>query len=150
MFPATQESPTEKRNSGRTGPTSAEGRATCSQNATKHGACAQTLILPNESEQDWLDLLDHWRTTYRPHPGLESDFVLRTAQAEWFRLRTQRYYDLFVETLGGRAPHEWNPDEIKQHNLCLRYKTTAERGAHREYKVVEQHWKIRRPPVDPL
>jgi hypothetical protein len=39
----------EKRNWGRTGPTSPEGRAASSKNAIKHGACAQTLILPCES-----------------------------------------------------------------------------------------------------
>src|ERR1700722_11260188 len=43
----------KKRNSGHTGPTSPEDRATSSRNAIKHGACAKTLILPHESVADW-------------------------------------------------------------------------------------------------
>ncbi len=56
----------EKRNSGRTGPTSAEGRSASSKNATKHGACAHTLILPGESEQAWELLLNRWLHEYQP------------------------------------------------------------------------------------
>jgi hypothetical protein len=69
----------EKRNSGHTGHTTPEGRATCSRNAIKHGACSKTLILPNESEQDWLDLFDRWHNGYKPKAGLELDFVLKVA-----------------------------------------------------------------------
>ena len=40
----------EKRNSGRTGPTSFAGRQTSARNATRHGMCATTLIIAGEAE----------------------------------------------------------------------------------------------------
>jgi hypothetical protein len=132
----------KKRNSGRTGPTSAEGRATSAQNARKHGACARTLILPMESEQGWLILLSRWQDTYKPlEASLEADFVLRTAQAEWFRLRTQRQYDEFITTTAGQPPYMWTSAQCKMHDLMLRYKNSAERSFQREYRLLEAHYK---------
>jgi hypothetical protein len=132
----------QKRNSGRSGPTSLEGKAISSQNATKHGACSKTLILPNESEEDWLLLLARWRDTYQPtDESLEFDFVLKAAQAEWYRLRAQRNYDEFLLSMGGKPPHSWNPADVKTHDLSLRYRTSAERAFQREYRLLEQHLK---------
>jgi hypothetical protein len=132
----------KKRNSGRTGPTSAAGRATSAQNARKHGACATTLILPSDSQKGWLILLSRWHDTYKPREeSLEADFVLRTAQAEWFRIRTQHGYDDFLKTTSGLPLHMWTPEQIKMHELMLRYKTAAERSFHREYRALEAHYK---------
>jgi hypothetical protein len=137
-----------KRNSGRTGPTSPEGRAISSKNSIKHGACSRTLILPGESEESWLLLLSHWCQTYQPaEDSLEYDFVLKTAQAEWHRIRTQRNYDVYLYILQGVSPFNWTPDQIKKHDLNLRYKTAADRAFQREYRLLEQHYKIHRPIV---
>jgi hypothetical protein len=136
----------EKRDSGRTGPTSPEGRATSSKNATKHGACSHTLILPGESEDAWLLLLNRWCQTYEPEEdSLKYDFVLKTAQAEWHRIRTQRNYDVYLYILQGVSPFNWTPDQIKKHDLNLRYKTAAERAFQREYRLLEQHYKVHPP-----
>jgi len=133
----------EKRNSGRTGPTSAEGRATSSKNAIKHGACAQTLILPCESEESWLLLLNRWLKEYQPHEdSLLYDFVLKTAQAEWHRIRAHRNLESVMAFTQGRSPFNWTPDEIKKHDLCLRYATTAERAFQREFRLLEQFRKL--------
>jgi hypothetical protein len=138
----------EKRNSGRTGPTSPEGRAVSSKNSIKHGACSRTLVLPGESEDSWLLLLSHWCQTYQPvEDSLEYDFVLKTAQAEWHRIRTQRNYDVYLHILQGVSPFNWTPDQIKKHDLNFRYKTAAERAFQREYRLLEQHYKIHRPIV---
>jgi hypothetical protein len=65
-----------KRNCGRSGPTSPEGRAASSKNSTKHGACSRTLILPGESEEAWERLLARYVRTYQPaEDSLEYDFV---------------------------------------------------------------------------
>ena len=143
----------KKRNSGRTGPTSAEGRAASVQNARKHGACARTLILPMESEQGWLILLSRWQDSYQPlEASLEADFVLRTAQAEWDRLRAQRQYDEFITTSAGHPPYMWTPEQCKMHDLMLRYKNSAERSFHREYRLLEAHYKSHKlappPPAE--
>jgi hypothetical protein len=138
----------EKRNCGRTGPTSSEGRSASSKNAIKHGACSRTLVLPGESEESWQLLLGRWCKTYQPaEDSLEYDFVLKTAQAEWHRIRTQRNYDVYLHILQGVSPFNWTPDQIKKHDLNLRYKTAAERAFQREYRLLEQHYKIHRPIV---
>jgi hypothetical protein len=137
----------EKRNSGRTGPTSAEGRAASSKNAIKHGACAETLILPGESEEAWELLLNRWLKEYQPaEDSLEYDFVLKTAQAEWQRIRSQRNFNDFLCVLThGSSPYNWSPEQIKKHDLSLRYKTAAERAFQRECRLLEQYYKIHRP-----
>ena len=68
--PETFEPKCEKRNCGRTGPTSPEGRAASSKNSIKHGSCSQTLILPCEKEESWLLLLNRWLKTYQPRRRL--------------------------------------------------------------------------------
>jgi hypothetical protein len=136
----------EKRNCGRTGPTSPEGRIASSKNAIKHGACSRTLILPCESEEAWELLLSHFCKTYQPaEDSLEYDFVLKTAQAEWHRIRAQRNYDSFMCHTQGLSTFNWLPEQIKRHDLALRYKNAAERAFQREYRLLEQHYKIHRP-----
>ena len=137
----------EKRNCGRTGPTSAEGRLASSKNAIKHGACAETLILPCESEEAWELLFNRWLREYQPaEDSLEYDFVLKTAQAEWQRIRALRNFnDCLCVISQGSSPYNWSPDQIKKHDLSLRYKTAAERAFQREYRLLEQHYKIHRP-----
>ena len=126
----------EKRNCGRTGPTSPEGRAASSKNSTKHGACSRTLILPHESKEEWEDLLAHWCDIYKPaEDSLYYDFVLRTAEAEWHRRRAQLNFDVFMGSTGGGSTINWQPDQIKKHDLALRYKTTAERAFQREFRL---------------
>ena len=132
----------EKRNCGRTGPTSPEGRATSSKNSTKHGSCSQTLILPHEKEECWLLLLHRWLQTYQPaEDSLLYDFVLKTAQAEWYRMRAQINLDCHECSQPGLSPTHWTPDYIKKHDLFLRYKTTAERGFQRTFRLLEQFCK---------
>jgi hypothetical protein len=133
----------EKRNSGRTGPTSPEGRATSSKNSIKHGSCSQTLILPFEKEESWLLLLNRWLYTYQPpEDSLLHDFVLKTAQAEWYRMRAQRNLDCHECSQAGLSPANWTPDYIKKHDLLLRYKTTAERAFQRTFCLLEQFCKL--------
>jgi hypothetical protein len=99
--PDSSAEPQTKRNSGRTGPTSTAGRCISSQNARTHGACSTTLILPDEREEDWLILLSHWLETYQQtsQDSLLYDFVLKTAQADWFRQRNQNHYDDYLQNL---------------------------------------------------
>ncbi len=132
----------EKRNCGRTGPTSPEGRATSSKNSIKHGSCSQTLILPFEKEESWLLLLNRWLHTYQPpEDSLLHDFVLKTAQAEWYRMRAQRNLDCHECSQAGLSPANWTPEYIKKHDLLLRYRTTAERSFQRTFRLLEQFCK---------
>jgi len=142
MFSSEQTEP-KKRNSGHTGPTSASGREKSARNATRHGMCATTLILEGELESDWQDLLQTWLEAYQSptESTLLYTFVLKTAQAEWHRLRVQREYDLHLDTHANTPIADWQPHEIKTHDLILRYLTAAERRFQREYRMLEHHWK---------
>lgn len=132
----------KKRNCGRTGPTTPIGKAIAARNATRHGLCAHTLILPNENEADWLELLAAWRAQYAS-PAESSvlyTFIHKTAAAEWKRLRAEREYDFFYAFQEGRPFFTWHADQVKEHDLCMRYKTSAERTVQREYRMLEHHW----------
>ena len=60
---------------GSTGRTSPAGKATSSQNATKHGCTSTRLILPGESEADWLQLREGWIADYQPDSETFADLV---------------------------------------------------------------------------
>jgi hypothetical protein len=139
----TSESETQKRNSGHTGPTSTTGKAASARNATRHGMCATTLIMDGELEADWLELLQTWLEAYQnpAESTLLYTFVIKTAQAEWHRLRVQRQYDFHLDGPGNQPIGDWQPHEIKAHDLILRYLTAAERRFQREYRMLEHHWK---------
>ena len=141
--------PDEKRNCGHTGPTSPEGRAISSRNATRHGMCATTLILDHENEEDWLQLLNTWLDGYQNpvENSLLYTFVLKTAQAEWQRLRVQREYDFFLRNHSHPPITAWTPWELKSHDLLSRYLTAAERKFQRDYRMLEQHWKSHAAPA---
>ncbi len=140
------ETPRPKRNCGRTGPTSEAGRARSAQNSTKHGACAQTLLIFGEREQDWHLLLKFWTDQYKPaEDTVLYTFVLKTAQAEWTRLRCQRQYDDLVASYD-TAPYNYSPEQLRKHDLMMRYKTAAERCFQREYRQLEQHFKAHHIP----
>jgi hypothetical protein len=139
----------QKRNCGRTGPTSEEGRAISARNATRHGMCSTTLVMDGEVEADWLDLLKTWLDGYQ-NPAENSllyTFVLKVAQAEWQRLRVQREYDFHMYGHGSPPIGAWQPLEIKTHDLILRYLTAAERRFQREYRLLEHHFKTHAAPV---
>ncbi len=138
-----QPEPRQKRNCGRTGPTSPEGRAASSKNAIKHGSCSQTLILPCESEESWLLLLNRWLQTYQPpEDSLKHDFVLKTAQAEWYRIRAHINLDNFISLRQGASPFNWTAEQLKMHDLLLRYKNSAERSFQRDFRNLEQFCKL--------
>lgn len=150
--PGTPPFPTKKRNSGKTGPITPLGIARSAMNSLRHGGCSQTLILEGESEDAWLRLHDRWCATYRTSEqdnSLLYDFTRKTAQAEWFRIRCQHNHDLYLLSLGARSPFNWTPEEIKKHDLLLRYKNSAERSFLRENRALEQHYKLHPPPPPP-
>jgi len=123
-----------------------EGRASSRQNSLQHGSCAEITILSCESQEAFDEILRRWCATYQPEPAsLEFEFVLKTVQAEWQRIRCQRNYNDYIKILGERQPFDWSPEEIKKHDLLLRYKTTAERGFQRDYRLLEQHYKAHQP-----
>jgi hypothetical protein len=68
------------------GPVTPEGRATSSRNSLRHGFTAKSVVLPTESQEDFLALLDSYTHHFDPQGGVEMDLVQAMAAARW-RLR---------------------------------------------------------------
>jgi len=138
-----------KRNCGRTGPTSIIGRQIASRNAKRHGMCAKTLILENESQEDWDELLTMWLDSYQnpPEKTILYTYVVKAAQAEWFRLRIQREYDLFYASMDSAPLDSWHAEKEKTHQLMTRYRNGANRNAQSEKRMLDQHWKLHGKPA---
>jgi hypothetical protein len=102
------------------------------------GAQAYTLVLPDESQEAFDFLLAKWCEIYH---AIENTllylFVLKTAQAEWHRIRTQTEFNFFIHSIGGSA-FNWKPEHLAMHDRLLRYKNAAERCFQREFRQLEQ------------
>jgi len=72
-----------------TGPRTPEGRAAVGLNALRHGLTAQTAVLPNESPEEFQELLDAFLAEYQPIGPTETLLVEQMAMAAW-RLRRMR------------------------------------------------------------
>src|SRR6266704_4870925 len=72
-----------------TGPKTPEGRAAVRLNGVKHGLCAETLVLPGESEADFEALLVAFEAEHQPETAQEAAIVRHAAMCAW---RLQRVY----------------------------------------------------------
>jgi hypothetical protein len=65
------------------GPVTPEGRAASSRNSLRHGFTAKSVVLPTESQEDFLALLDSYTDQFNPQGGVEMDLVQAMAAARW-------------------------------------------------------------------
>jgi hypothetical protein len=128
-----------------------EAEAEAADEARRHarkiefGTRCYTLILECEAEEAWQIVLQHWCATYNPaENSLEYEFVYRTAQADWERIRAQREYNSCRAHLGCSA-FNFTAEQTKLFDRMLRYKNSAERGFQREFRLTEQFFKSHRP-----
>ena len=85
------------------GPTTAEGKARASQNALKHGLCAQTAVLLEGEDQAAFEALDHGlKADLQPRGALEILLASRLAMAAWRMDRADR---IEAELLGSGHAH---------------------------------------------
>jgi hypothetical protein len=66
-----------------TGPVTAAGKAASSLNAVTHGLTAQTVVLQNESRDQYQAELDHYLAHFQPLGKPEFDLVRQLAAAHW-------------------------------------------------------------------
>jgi len=66
-----------------TGPVTAAGKAASSLNAVTHGLTAQTVVLHNESRDQYEAELDHYLAHFQPLGKPEFDLVRQLASAHW-------------------------------------------------------------------
>jgi hypothetical protein len=83
------------------GPVTPEGRARSSQNAIRHGFNAQTLVLGNESADEFEELLLIYIEYWQPADPIEMDLVEEMVAAKWRQRRMwgveTAAYDLRME-----------------------------------------------------
>jgi hypothetical protein len=65
------------------GPVTAEGKATCSQNATKHSLTSKTLIVAPEEREAYDNLIAANFAFYKPSNLLERHVIQSIAELEW-------------------------------------------------------------------
>jgi hypothetical protein len=70
-----------------TGPLTPEGKARSAQNALRHGILAESIVLDDESVDNFRAILAALQEELQPAPGIESRFIETMALAEWRRLR---------------------------------------------------------------
>jgi hypothetical protein len=70
------------------GPKTEDGRRAASLNAVKHGLTAETVVLPNESQEEYQAELDDYRQHFAPANKPEADLVRQLTSAHW---RLARY-----------------------------------------------------------
>ena len=82
-----------------TGPRTAEGKASVSQNASKHGFFKRSFLAPGDVDGDYETLVGNLEQELAPVTTLELSLVRQIANAEW---RLNRAIDLETGLLGHR------------------------------------------------
>lgn len=91
-----------------TGPRSAEGRATASKNATKHGLLSREVVLSDEDRSEFDAFARAMRRALAPVGVVEHSLADRAIAAAWRLRRLERVETLLLE--GGRK--NWRGDEV--------------------------------------
>ncbi len=117
-----------------TGPTTAEGKAASSMNATKHGCSSNKIVLPGESRAAYDRLLDTLMEEHDPGTPTEALLVEEMAQAHW-RLNRVRY----------RQDTAFESETLDAKLLALlhRYATGFERSFFKALQTLKQLQKER-------
>jgi hypothetical protein len=68
-----------------------EGRAKSSMNAVRHGMTAKTLILCNENQDQFLEIMNAYIEYWQPSNQVEVDLIMEMVGARWRLRRTWRY-----------------------------------------------------------
>ena len=89
------------------GPITPEGKTRSAQNATKHGLDSKVVVLANESQEEYDDLLWDYVRHYQPIGAIELDLVHEIAANRWRMRRCLR-----LESAALDAAFEQNPDAV--------------------------------------
>jgi hypothetical protein len=122
------------------GPKTEDGRRAASLNAVKHGLTAETVVLPNESEEEYQAELHGYLQHFAPANKPEADLVLQLASAQW---RLARYtavetslFDIQMEKSCKYVDKEWkNIDESRRVALAFQ----ALSGAHSPLALLNRY-----------
>ncbi len=113
-----------------TGPLTAAGKATSSQNALRHGLASGTILIPGEDPEEFAALQDGLLDQYQPADLTEKILVNDMARHHWLKDRAMR---LQGEALAIAQPGELPPT----FSVLLRYQTTNERAFHKALTTLQ-------------
>jgi hypothetical protein len=117
-----------------------------SKNATKHGCCAPgTLILPNESQQDFNDLEIMYIRAYTPQDDHERHLVQDIVIADWMLQRATRAHAQVEAALYAATPNpaDWTEAQERKLGRHIRYRTAQTNILAKCRKALEDHRKAR-------
>jgi hypothetical protein len=122
------------------GPKTPEGKAKSSMNRLTHGFASAQSIIPGESHEAFIALLDELLIEHQPKTPTEEILVEKMAQTQWL---TQRALNLQGEAFLALALKDQSG--IPQHlGLLMRYYTTADRAFHRAHNELIKAQKQRK------
>ena len=120
-----------------TGPKTEAGKQASSANRTTHGLTGSFILLADEDEQEYTDLLDRLTAEHRPMTDTESLLVMKVAQSHWLIQRALSFQSgaMNQETLKGMD---------KQLSLFMRYQSQQERVFNKSLAQLKELQKERR------
>jgi hypothetical protein len=131
------------------GPLTAEGKATSSQNSRKHGLTSKQIVLPGEDPAEFDALRENLLEDYAPANETERTLVEEVAAGSWRLARARRHETAILKKLIGdsEAPEaafaELFVEKPKEIERLLRYITTIERAYYRALNKLEKLQKER-------
>ena len=144
------------------GPVTARGKYISSQNATRHGLLARTLVLECETEIAFLCMLDALKEEYQPLTTTEVILVETMAAARWRILRIKGAQKTFLDRsvsqldpcLGDftvRLSQAMQGQDPDPQDRFLRHEAIHERTFHRALKTLRamQAGRNEQPPFVP-
>lgn len=137
---AAAESAEPQKPSASTGPKTAEGKAKSSQNAFKHGLASATLLVADESAEEWETFLQSLHAEWSPATPTEELLVGDMAKHHWLKDRAIRIQNELLQDHGTFSAMVSTPF----FPILLRYQTTNERAFARAKKQLEDMQNVRR------
>jgi hypothetical protein len=131
-----------------TGPSSPEGKAASSRNATTHGLSGHFAVLPHEDLAAFHRVLDGYLDTFSPRNDHESFLVLRMVESRWKLTRLKRMEAALVQQMVGQDTAHTDPDAVivaamlagsaNAYASLQRYAAAAERSYYKAKQELER------------
>jgi hypothetical protein len=136
MFTSTRKLEANRSNSQKsTGPRTAAGRETVSQNHTIHGLCGSFRVLPSENQAEYDDLVERFMQAENPADDVELELVCKMARHTWLSERALRFQEacfLFQpQTPEQKTGDRHSVGVMKDIDVYLRYQAHHDRAYQR-------------------
>ena len=101
---------------------------------------SKTLILPDESQDEFDQLFESWLRDYRANTFVLQRLVHETVTAQWLLIRNRSRYNRYEHSLHESEPNclNWSEAQHKQYELFHRYLRQAERRFHSAFENLER------------